>query len=505
MALHWKSFEPQQDAAKINCGHSLLFLGRPNYLPPSLSFEDFKQRILDAAWEVFLKKSDEEGSSSIPRLSSSSYSPSPFHCLAFSTDSQIDTAESCLALYHRTPCLVYSIRGGDTEEEKTYVLDFIRAVPFNAARDVYVPYESPRAYRRQVGAWVNTEFETLVHFLTNVKSGKASSAFHGAPSPAYFHFPLRVESHGVLLLEAKCGVTGTLPLLLPVPTPGYSITSMSGTFAVLWSSRCPCCPIVMMLAEHAVALLRGVAEGLSFLGQCDSPTRKCCRSEGRCRSGPHRPVTQLFQFFVLNISENDIPEEKLWPLRDIAEDGSAVNERTIPALLAFPPPSPSTLTSTAEHVSRTYDYESQWDSLASPVLFQKEKRMANVLEFIVNYCLQETMPECWKGTSYGKSCEDWRKQLLTLSLEVLDRHDIDDTQFFELVDVESESFQRAIAMAQEAEKRISAERPLSEIGPESCGLIKALKSARGDLLDMRTLGCEYVMEKFDVPEGGTIS
>lgn len=433
---------------------------------------------------------------------------------------------------------------------------------------------------------INRNPSSIAHFFHRILSRRAQTAFQSKEhSPCFLHFS---PCHGVVLLEGKCAVTSTLPSLLPpsvlhlsccspmgssspettasfsAPASPFSLLPLSaaatpsssspssmalsstststigrpsscreedilqyGSLGVFWSMSCRCCPMVLMVMDHIVALLRGVTEGLiqrrrrerrhhtDASGHCGATTEEAYASS--CFAGstvshgyPSREwgllmddrlaaaTAELFHFFVLNIFDNDIPEQPpLWPE---PEEGT---EKTVPAVIAYlpstkarpppPPPSPpSSSPGSSPPLGACDYYQPLWERCSmNSVLFRGPKTVEELLQFITEHCLLPAPPSsappstcfsCCCGSksfnplyiplhffpqpppspgtttthSVGTNAEeekDWRRLLRDLALEVLHHHLIDLDVLFAVVDEQTEAYKEAVKVVHEIEKK----------------------------------------------------
>lgn len=413
--LHWKEFDAKQDAEYINNGHALLLLcpayedhqstaeerskteERSGKRSPLMPLVDRLTALIDTAMRgalAELSKGSGGGgwfpAAVLGHNSSSSSSNAPIRAFTFTTPANILTAQRCLAVHGRCPCLVYHIGDDDSSKqeeavqetsdqgkpkqkmtpeeattsatsaappkgESSFVIDFAFPIPTplnpcfigycnacssNNSVEYHVeekntisapplqledeeegeaergsaPFSSSSSSRVIP---INRSVSAIKTFFYRVASGVQRVAPQGEKPPAFYHFQPSTNSHGVVLLEGKAAVTGTLMRFLPLPPPppthcqswrgGALITppqqqqrtsysrpasfslswtghtagappppppppslhrryrdheNILGSLGVLWSHQCPCCPMALMMLEQLVALLRGVAQGL---------------------------------------------------------------------------------------------------------------------------------------------------------------------------------------------------------------------------------------------------
>lgn len=212
--------------------------------------------------------------------------------------------------------------------------------------------------------------------------------------------------------------------------------------------------MAMMAIEHLVGLLRGVCEGLierkrqrvtaSTTTPSPAPeaSTECLETKPNHNGGTLAPLlasssptpcvpnretcllqceklasatSELFHFFVLNVFENDIPEQPpLWPE---PEEGA---EKTVPAVIAYlpsakarpPPPTPpspccaATSSFPAPSAVGLCDYyQPLWEpNSMNSVLFRGPKTIEGLLEFITEHCLLPAPSASLSFTSFPCCC-----------------------------------------------------------------------------------------------------
>lgn len=524
--IHWKEFQVKQDASAINSGNSLLLLCNASENPGKL--EELKKYV-SAAISSFLSSTTSTGHSSAFTRVLQHEGSTALNFFVFSTPQNVEVAERCLALHYRPPCLVYAVRDpaslirrseeeevrvsprigpadpeGSEEEEQTFVLDFHWPFPFPLQ---YRGTKWERQQERSNIVWVNDHPKAIEAFFQRLSFGIERTAVLGKKAPSFFLFPPSTTSHGVVMMEGRCAVSGTLARFLPVPCPPRSAcpsrnpppSCSIGSLGLLWSTRCHCCPMAQMALDHIVALLRGVADGLwctavDKLGKCEE--------YGKCVSVPHcSSAAELFRFFVLNIHEDEYPELQIWP-------EPPGGQRTIPAVIAYPPSSSTSLdegshsnSSSREAMGYTpFDYYAQFDHL-NPVLFHEERSVENFIDFITTHCLPREGPVAIpldrfpKSTSQAAGELDWRRRLGSLALEVVAHHDVSFCSLCALMDDQASEFISAMETAKRIDKARKAVQSVEEEEKDRSELIDAIRGVRREMLDLRALAREYVVEK----------
>lgn len=275
----WSEFS-HEICALLNCNQCVVLVGDADLVRQTTPLVD-RACQHPSVTDAFTKRTSGCGAAS------RCCAPADMPHVTFTTETNQQIAQKCMAVFGRIPFLaIVDMRDDDDEHSFLFDLNSDVTTVANAAALT----------------------EEMVSFLTRVGRGTEPRCRQGAPPPLKDVFE---PTHGAVLCEARAAVTATFTRLLgktPATSSGISVAPCGG-LCVFWSDRCPCCPGVLMLVEAMVKLIRLVA--------------------ARHAEHPSGNVSFVFPFLAANIDDNEFTEEE-WPV--------AQREQVVPALVAYPAP-----------------------------------------------------------------------------------------------------------------------------------------------------------------------